>query len=318
MNFALTTRWNASRHSSGESLVEEILELGISRLELGYDTRMDLVPGLLAMQEQGVVQIDSVHNYCPVPLGVSKGHPELWTFCAKDKRIQELAVQHTARTIQFAAEEAGAKVVVVHCGYVAMKRQSSRDLMGIIQLQGRYAPHYEKNFMKFLAEREKRVSKHLDALSRCIERLLPVCEQYKVQLGLENLPTYEAVPNEIEMEQLLQRFPSPWLKYWHDLGHGQIRENMGFINHERWLERLAPHTAGMHIHDVARTIIDHVMPPAGDRGLKDFRRFAEMEDMLLVLEPNSQASAGDIKGALEYLQTTWVAEQDREEEERNT
>lgn len=304
MNFALTTRWNAKRHKRGEEMIEEILNLGLSHVELGYDTRMDLVPGVLAMKEQGAITINSVHNFCPVPMGVSKGHPELWTFCALDRRVRELAVQHTAQTIQFAGE-VGAKTVVVHCGYAVLRRTSSRDLMNILDIQGRYHPRYEKHFMKFLAEREKRVRKHLEALYDCIGRLLPICEQAQVQLGLENLPTYEAVPNESEMETMLQQFRSPWLKYWHDLGHGQIRENMGFINHERWLERLAPHTAGMHVHDVRRNFEDHVMPPQGDKGLERFRRFAEMEDMLLVLEPSGRATSEDIAAAITYLNETW-------------
>jgi GDPmannose 4,6-dehydratase len=57
-----------------------------------------------------------------------------------------------------------------------------------------------------------------------------------VVLGIENLPTWEAMPTELEFEAIFRRFGDRHIRYWHDLGHGQIRQNMGFINHERWLD----------------------------------------------------------------------------------
>ena len=108
MVFGLTTRWNARRHRSGESMIEEILELGIDHVELGYDTRRDLIPGVQSMVEQGAVSVDSVHNFCPVPMTVSRGHPEIYTFADRDPRVRQQAVRHTTTTIRFAAE-VGAK-----------------------------------------------------------------------------------------------------------------------------------------------------------------------------------------------------------------
>lgn len=303
MNFSLTTRWNASRHSSGEAMIEEILDLGITRLELGYDTRVDLLPGIEKMKAEGAVTIPSVHNYCPVPLGVSRGHPELWTFADLDRRGHELAVQHTLRTLEFAAG-VDARIVVIHCGYVHHKRTSTRDLMELVHLNQQNSTRYEKTFMKFLKERDKRCGKHLDQVSRALEVLLPEAESLGVQLGLENLPTLEAVPNEGEMDLLLKRFPSPSLKYWHDLGHGQIRENLGFINHVRWLENLSPALGGLHIHDVARRLQDHVMPPAGDLGLERFKPFAEL-DIPLVFEPASSATFDQIADGIAWVEHWW-------------
>jgi sugar phosphate isomerase/epimerase len=303
MEFAITTRWNASRHASGETMIEEILALGIRRLELGYDTRVDLLPGIQAMQDSGSVEIHSVHNYCPVPMGAPRGHPELWTFCDLDRRNHEMAVQHTLRTMQFASE-IGAKIVVIHCGYAVLKRVNTRDLMQLIQLNQKNSPRYERAWMHLMKEREKRAGKHLEQLYRAIEVLLPACEELQVQLGLENLPTYEAVPNEHEMELLLTHFRSPWIKYWHDLGHAQIRENLGLINHLRWLERLGPALGGMHIHDVARQLMDHVMPPDGDLGLERYKPFIR-DDIPLVLEPSSRATPEEVAQGLAWVKHWW-------------
>lgn len=303
MDFALTTRWNAARHRTGETMIEEILGLGIHHLELGYDTRIDLLPGIQAMQDEGAVTINSVHNYCPVPLGAGRGHPEIWTFCDLNRRNHELAVQHTLRTLNFAAE-IGARIVVIHCGYAQLRRIHTRDLLELIQLNQKNTPRYDRFWTKLLKEREKRAPKHFDQLCRAMDALLPAAETLNVSLGLENLPTYEAVPHETEMEALLQRFPSPRLKYWHDLGHGQIRENLGLIHHLHTLERFTPALGGMHIHDVARGIHDHTMPPEGDLGLERFKPFAEL-DIPLVLEPSSRATPAQVAQGLAWVKHWW-------------
>ena len=75
MEIALTTRWNAGRHRDGQALVEEILGLGFRRIELGYDTRADLLPGIRQMVDTRAVRVDSLHNFCPIPLGAPRGHP---------------------------------------------------------------------------------------------------------------------------------------------------------------------------------------------------------------------------------------------------
>ena len=103
MIFGLTTRWNAGRHTSGEALIEEILGLGFDHVELGYDLRIDLVPGVQKMVRDGTVKVNSVHNFCPVPVGAPRGHPELFTLASGDPKIREGAVHHTAKTIRYAA-----------------------------------------------------------------------------------------------------------------------------------------------------------------------------------------------------------------------
>jgi sugar phosphate isomerase/epimerase len=304
MDLAVSTRWNASRHTSGEEMVEEVLALGLSRMELGYDTRVDLLPGIEAMLDAGAITVKSVHNYCPVPMGAMRGHPELWTFADLDQRMHELAVQHTLRTMQFASN-IGAKIVVIHCGYVQQRKTSTRDLMDLISMNQLNSPRYEKQFMKFIKERDKRVDRHLDQVVKALEYLLPHAESLNIALGLENLPTLEAVPNEGEMEFLLQRFQHPKLKYWHDLGHGQIRENLGAINHMRWLERLTPSLGGLHIHDVAGKLQDHVMPPDGDLGLARFRPWSEM-DIPLVIEPSPRATFEELQSCVAWLKHWWA------------
>ena len=305
MEFSLSTHWNAARHAQGERLVEEILALGFRRIELGYDLRLELVPGVQAMVRRGAVQVDSVHNFCPVPMGATRGHPELWTLAARDERERESAIHHTTRTIQFAAE-IGARVVVTHAGNVEMP-MISPQLFDLCIAQQQYSPAYERLSLKLQEQRDRKAPRQFELLLRSLERLIPVLDATGVTLALENLPTWEAFPTEIEFEEIKRRLPTPRLRYWHDIGHGQIRQNIGFINHERWLERLQPHLAGMHVHDVLPPATDHVMPPRGQIDFSRFQRFAT-SDIVRVIEPSSRTPAAEVAEALTFLQRTWGAE----------
>lgn len=307
MDIALTTRWNAGRHITGEAMIEEILELGFNHVELGYDLRLNLAAGVEKMVAEKAITVNSVHNFCPVPMGSPRGHPEIYVLGSLDERVRKGAAYHTAKTIEFAAS-VGAKVMVVHAGYVKT-RKSTNNMIDLIMKDKQCTPAYEKLKMKFENQRDKKAPKVLSYLYEGIERLLPVCEEHKVVMAFENLPTWEALPTESEMLQLVQHFNSPWLKYWHDLGHGQIRENLGFIDAEHWLDQLQEHLAGMHLHDVAPPIYDHTMPPRGHMDFQRFKRFAQM-DIVRVIEPTPRTPAEEIVEAHRFLKEAWADDEE--------
>lgn len=302
MEFALSTHWNAGRHTSGEAMIAEIQALGIHRVELGYDLRLDLVEGVRRLVTQGAVKVTSVHNYCPVPVGAPRGHPELFDLSSLDRRTRASAVDHTGRTIQFAAE-VGAECVVAHAGNVEMKHYS-RTLIELAREGRLFDKKYEKVKDKLLVKRSKYAAKHLEALGRSIAELMPVLDSAGVRICFENLPSWEAIPTESELETLLSGLQSPRVGYWHDFGHAQIRQNMGFSNHLHWLKRLKPWLGGTHIHDVAEPVYDHLMPPAGTI---DFTLFRELVQDVprLVLEPMPGTPPERIIEGLAALRAAW-------------
>lgn len=305
MNYALSTRWNAQRHACGEDLIREILDMGFDRVELGYDLRQDLLPGVRKMIERQPALVDTVHNFCPVPPGVVRGHPELWTLSDLREESRRLAIRYTLQTIRFASE-IGAKAVVLHAGNVKMRRYTPR-LIDLHRTDRLFTDKYERVKMKMQLRRERKAAKQLEYLCQGIEQLLPVLEECRVRLGIENLPSWEAIPTEMELIQLLDRYKSPWLGYWHDIGHGQVRQNLGLINCERWLERLQPWLIGMHIHDVAPPNYDHLMPP---KGTIDFTRLKTygMLDIYRVFEPSPFESKADVSEALNYIKEIWKSD----------
>jgi sugar phosphate isomerase/epimerase len=316
MNFSLTTHWNARRHVHGEAMLEEIAGLGFEGVELGYDLRLELVDGVRRFLAGGALAVTSVHCFCPVPLGVPQAHPELFLPASREERERAKAVENIRATVEFAAEM-GAGFVVCHAGRVAGgPGRLARELIDLAESGEKYSRDYDRIKMKLQREREKKVGPHLDQLRRSIEELLPALEACRVTLAFENLPTWDALPSELEMEELAASIASPRIAYWHDIGHGQIRENLGFINHLRWVERLRPRLAGMHIHDVAPPCGDHVMPP---RGHVPFERFREVAaaDIVRVLEPSGRTPPEEVWEGLAYLRQCWggtpIAESRKEE-----
>jgi len=302
MPFSLSTRWNVFRSKSGESLVDDILALGFDHVELGYDLTADLVPGVLSRVQSGAVRITSVHNYCPVPVGAPYGHPELFLLGSLAPRIRNSAILHTVRTIEFAAEM-GATCVVVHGGRVKIGSLTQK-LIRLAQNGKQFDMKYEKLKQKVLLKRDRKAPKYVDALCSSLEELLPRLEKHNVCLALENLPSWEAVPTEMEMEEIGRRIDSPLIGYWHDIGHGRVRENLGFVHCARWLERLRGRLVGMHIHDVMAPAEDHLMPPSGTVDFADFKGFVK-EDMPLVFEPTPGTPAEDIVDGLRIVKDAW-------------
>jgi sugar phosphate isomerase/epimerase len=301
MDFALSTRWNAHRHSSGEALVAEIRELGFTHLELGYDLTTDLIPGIRAAIAAGEITVNSVHNFCPPPL-TETPHPEIFTLGHLEPQIRALARKYTEETLRFAAD-LGARCVVVHSGNVAMP-SLTRELIALYEQGEAFGRTYEKIRQTLLTTREINAPAQIELLQQELEDLLPVLERLSITLALENLPTWEALPTELEMETLLLHFNSPHLRYWHDIGHAAIRETLGFSNHRRWLQRLSPFLAGFHIHDVNPPAEDHRMPSFGRVNFGLLKPFVNGHSVK-VLEPSPRIPREEVAAGLQAIRLAW-------------
>ena len=67
---------------------------------------------------------------------------------------------------------------------------------------------------------------------------------------------------------MLDELNSPLVGYWHDFGHIQIKENLGFVDHAEWLRAIGPRTLGCHVQDCVWPAQDHQPPFAGDVDLE--------------------------------------------------
>src|SRR5438132_7763807 len=125
--YSFSTCWNSHRHTDGRPMLREIRDLGFKYAQLSHGTRLGLVPGILEAVDAGEIKISSVHNFCPLPMGVSHAAPNLYEFSDERPRDRELAEHYTLKTIEFAAR-VKARVVVLHCGRVELKDYTTRLL----------------------------------------------------------------------------------------------------------------------------------------------------------------------------------------------
>ena len=239
----------------------EIRKLGFEYAELSHGTRVSLLPGILEAVDAGEIRISSLHNFCPLPMGVSHAAPNLHQFSAERPRERELAERHTRKTIEFAAR-VGAPVVVVHLGSIEMKDYTGK----LLEMAGRgeaKTRKYESLCVDLAKSREARKGPFFDRTKDLLKKLLPEVESSGIKLGVENRQALEELPLEADLQLLFRELASPSLVYWHDTGHAQIKENLGFIHQAMLLESLRDFLFGFHVHDVQFPGRDHCPPGSG-------------------------------------------------------
>ena len=95
--YSFSTCWNSHRHTDGRAMLREIRELGFEYAELSHGTRISLMPGILDAVDAGEIKISSLHNFCPLPMGVNHAAPNLYQFSDERPRERELAATSHAQ-----------------------------------------------------------------------------------------------------------------------------------------------------------------------------------------------------------------------------
>src|SRR5512136_1484933 len=140
--YSLSTCWNAHRHTDGRAMLREIRALGFQYAELSHGIRVSLLPGILEAVEAGEIKISSLHNFCPLPIGVNYAAPNLYQFSAERPRERELALRYTLKTMEFAGRVKAA-VVVLHAGSIEMKNYTDK-LLDLLERGEKTTPRYQK------------------------------------------------------------------------------------------------------------------------------------------------------------------------------
>jgi len=259
---AFSTCWNSSRHNDGGDMLQEIVDLGFDRIELGHGIRISLMPGIQKMFESGKVKFSSLHNFCPLPVEVLHASPDCYQFSSPSGNERERAVKQTFQTIDF-AERLGAPFVVMHLGEVPM-RPVTDDLIKLARQGELLSRKYVQEKIRAVEKREATVPPYLAQVKECLKRIVDYATEKKVKLGIEGRRGYEEIPSERELPALLDELNSPQVGYWHDFGHIQIKENLAFLDHADWLRQIGPRALGCHVQDCIWPAQDHQPPFAGD------------------------------------------------------
>lgn len=291
---AFSTSWNSGRHTAGDEMLREIKDLGFDLIELGHGIRISLVPGIQKMFDGGEVRFSSLHNFCPLPVEVMTASPDCYQFSASGKEERDRAVRQTLQTIDF-ADRVNAPFVVLHCGSVAMNPITD-ELIVLASNGGLLSRKYVRKKVDAVRKREQLAPSYLARVRECLQPIVEHAAQKNIRLGIEGRRGYEEIPSEREIPQLLDEIAVPHVGYWHDMGHIQIKENLGFLDHAEWLRTIAPRTLGCHMQDVKWPAQDHQPPFSGDMKLELLTRMLP-RDCAIVWELSPRRSAEEIMQA---------------------
>lgn len=294
---ALSTSWNAWRYSQAKDVIKEIKALGFNCVELNFSLSPAMVDQMIALKKHGLIKVVSLHNFCPVPPGISRKEalPDTFSLSAAEEQERQKALRFTKKTID-TASKLGAEVVVLHAGKI--KAQERIRELALVYESGQ-KQKCEQLKAQMLKERKAKSKKFFDQAIRSLGELCTYAQRQKVKLGIENRYYFYEIPSAEEMEVILKKFGPP-LYYWHDVGHAQVYENLGFIKHREVLDRFSRRMIGMHLHDIEGTD-DHRAPL---KGTFDFRQLLPYikSDTLKVIEAHHPATAEEIAQGKKYLE----------------
>ena len=283
-------------------MLREIRELGFSFAELSHGTRISLMPGILEAVEAGEIRISSLHNFCPLPMGVNSAAPNLYQFSAERLRERELAQRYTLKTIEFAAR-VRAPAIVLHSGSIDMKNYTDK-LLKLVERREQVPEKYAKLCAEADQKREAKKGPFVERVKALLKDVLPTAEAQGLKLGLENRQMLEELPLDSDFQFIFRELASPTLGYWHDTGHAQIKENLGFLHHAMQVETLRDYLFGFHIHDVQFPGRDHLAPGIGTVDFAALKPFLRPEH-IKVFEFSPSLTMEEARRGVEYVRQIW-------------
>jgi sugar phosphate isomerase/epimerase len=259
---ALSTMWAQQDRFAGNftAFAAAARNAGYSGIEVSHSTRLDDLEALMAGDVLPVVSLHAPTPRMRARNGRDNGALNLASI-DEDERAQ--AVEHTVRTLDFAAR-AGARYIVVHLGGIG-----ARLLDGEARLRRLY-PDSRIDSEEAVAardatfvERSRLAPPYLEAARRSLGELVRAATERGVTIGLENRLHFHEIPSADETVALLAEVGPDQAGYWHDVGHAEVQSRLGLIDARGALASLTPRLIGAHLHDV-RGITDHRAPGNGD------------------------------------------------------
>jgi sugar phosphate isomerase/epimerase len=304
--FAISTCWKSPKAETGADIIGPILDAGFNAVELEYRITDEIFQEMLPLLKRGEPAVVSVHNFFPVPPGLSrdKAGGDAFLLCSPDKEQRGLALRYTIRTLEH-AHELGASAVVLHLGKTDMDDGFSR-LKEANEAGTLTSKLIRTHIQALLKERKEAKRTHLDAALFSLDKLWRPAERLSIRLGIENRYSLKEVPDSHELRVIFERFGGSGIGYWHDVGHAAVQEFFYDVSHEELLGEFSPHLVGIHLHD-AEAEKDHQPPGTGKVDFAMVRKYIR-SDTIRVIEVSSDVSEKDLKGGADFLSRHEVGE----------
>jgi sugar phosphate isomerase/epimerase len=299
----LSTSWNAAAAGAdGRRIVREIAEAGFRCLEVEYRVSQEAVVAIEEAVEQGEACVLSAHNYTPLASGekpTSRGGDKL-NLASPQEEERKAAVALTLRSLRL-AERLGARALVIHLGETGLARDYFGRLAEVVEAQGVGSAGAVDLRDEVRRARDGVKGPYLAAGFRSLEDLLPHAERARIVLGLENRYYFHQVPLPEEVSGILERLKSPFLRYWHDIGHAHVMGVLGFGGPGVAEAPMPAVPFGVHIHD-AVFIRDHKAPGTGEIPLASVLAGIP-RDAVKIVELSDGVSSSEVRRAVRYLET---------------
>lgn len=283
-------------------MLREIRDMGFQYAELSHGIRISLLPGVLDAVDAKEIKISTLHNFCPLPMGINHAAPNIFKFTSLDRRERDNAFKHTLKTLE-TAERVGAQLVVLHMGAIDMKDYTDK-LIDMVGANEKDSPKFEKLCNEVIEKREQKKEKFSEAAYDMLRQIQQHAQRRGLKLGIENREALEEIPFETDFTLFFAEFQNETVRYWHDCGHAQIKHNLGFIDHAMHLENMSPWLHGFHIHDVQFPGRDHCPPGSGMIEWDKLKPFVKPEH-IKVLELSPGVPPEDVLTGFAHLKSVW-------------
>jgi len=290
-DLAISTMWNFRKAHSGEELIDQLIALGFSRVELNYQVRTEWLSGIRRRINEGAIKVSSVHNVFPKTLD-KKFDTDSVMLGYEDESLRQQAVELAKGSVEWACV-LGAGAVVFHPTEVPMSPDEfDVPLKALIKAHKTDTEEYRALHAKMLAARQSQP--YLDRMMKSIDELANYVAKNNlpVKLGMENRAMCHQCPIYSEFDMIADRFAGGPVGIWLDTGHAIMMEEMG-LQQLPLSKKVADMIVGMHIHD-AVDALDHYAPcTLPNDVLAPYREYI-VNSPIKVLELSGRLSAEEI------------------------
>jgi sugar phosphate isomerase/epimerase len=295
LEVSLSTMWVKGRFSHMAGFATKAKKLGFTHIE----ANASISPQMLSELIEAAVPISSIHSPCPAVLS-SRGIPiSRLSLSSLNESERIEAVSFTKKTLDLAAS-VQAKAIVLHMGEVPIDLSLQYRLYKMHDGGYSQTKEYSQAKKELTHQRISQALPYLDAARKSLQELSEYSRQKGIMLGLETRFHFNEIPNIDEMTRLLDEVSESLVGYWHDVGHAQVQQQLGFSLHEEWLLRYKDRMVGIHWHAVLG-ISDHQAPGKGDMNWEMVAKYLPPE-IVKVCEIGEWNNEEQMQGVVHFLQ----------------